>query len=86
MYRNRKNDVAEVPPEQTPVWECESEDCLGWMRKNFSFEEEPKCPLCKSSMKSGERLLPKLLIYNKKPLLIKRFFIINLCSQYQFVL
>ncbi|MED1373018.1 cold-inducible protein YdjO-related protein, partial [Bacillus paranthracis] len=21
---------------------------------------EPKCPLCKSSMKSGERLLPKL--------------------------
>ncbi|MBR2786905.1 MAG: cold-shock protein, partial [Clostridia bacterium] len=21
MYRNRKNDVAEVPPEQTPVWE-----------------------------------------------------------------
>ena len=58
MYRNRKNDVAEVPPEQTPVWECESEDCLGWMRKNFSFEEEPKCPLCKSSMKSGERLLP----------------------------
>ncbi|HDR4470788.1 TPA: cold-shock protein, partial [Bacillus thuringiensis] len=50
MYRNRKNDVAEVPPEQTPVWECESEDCLGWMRKNFSFEEEPKCPLCKSSM------------------------------------
>ena len=34
-----KNDVAEVPPEQTPVWECESEDCLGWMRKNFSFEK-----------------------------------------------
>ena len=66
MYRNRKNDVAEVPPEQTPVWECESEDCLGWMRKNFSFEEEPKCPLCKSSMKSGERLLPKLGYLYKK--------------------
>ena len=74
MYRNRKNDVAEVPPEQTPVWECESEDCL-WMRKNFSFEEEPKCPLCKSSMKSGERLLPNCYLY-KKPLLIKRFFLL----------
>ena len=59
MYRNRKNDVASTT-RTNPVWECEAEDCLGWMRKNFSFEEEPKCPLCKSSMKSGERLLPKL--------------------------
>ncbi|WP_369899717.1 cold-shock protein [Bacillus manliponensis] len=60
MYRNKKNDVTEVAPEQVPVWECGSEECLGWMRKNFSFEEEPTCPLCGSEMTSGERLLPRL--------------------------
>ncbi|WP_404978317.1 cold-inducible protein YdjO-related protein [Bacillus thuringiensis] len=42
------------------VWECQEENCRGWMRKNFSLEEEPQCPLCKGDMESSERLLQKL--------------------------
>ncbi|MDM5190492.1 cold-shock protein [Bacillus sp. DX4.1] len=59
MYWKRNNTPVEEPVE-TAVWECQTEDCLGWMRKNFSFDEEPKCPLCKGKMTSGERLLQKL--------------------------
>ncbi|MHC8970090.1 cold-shock protein [Priestia aryabhattai] len=39
------------------IWECESEECNGWMRKNFSYQNHQKCPLCGYKMKSGERLL-----------------------------
>ncbi|MES5952201.1 cold-inducible protein YdjO-related protein [Bacillus fungorum] len=56
----RKNDKPVEDPEAIAVWECTSEDCRGWMRKNFSLEEEPKCPLCKNDMNSSERLLQKL--------------------------
>ncbi|PEC52423.1 cold-shock protein [Bacillus cereus] len=56
----RKNDKPVEDPEAIAVWECMAEDCRGWMRKNFSLEEEPKCPLCKNDMNSSERLLQKL--------------------------
>ncbi|MBO1582362.1 MULTISPECIES: cold-shock protein [Bacillus] len=59
MYWKRNNKPVE-DPEEIAVWECQSESCHGWMRKNFSLEEEPKCPLCKGDMKSGTRLLQKL--------------------------
>ncbi|CAI8746277.1 MULTISPECIES: cold-shock protein [Bacillus] len=59
MYWKRNNKPVE-DPEEIAVWECQAEDCLGWMRKNFSLEEEPKCPLCKGDMESGTRLLQKL--------------------------
>ncbi|MCP8969566.1 cold-shock protein [Ectobacillus ponti] len=59
MHWNKKRDQAQEEriQEEVPVWECSSEDCKGWMRKNFSFTENPDCPLCGSEMKSGERLL-----------------------------
>ncbi|MEW9670399.1 cold-inducible protein YdjO-related protein [Ammoniphilus sp. 3BR4] len=44
----------------TEVWECESTDCKGWMRKNYSLETTPGCPLCDSPMKSGTRMIPQL--------------------------
>ncbi|MED3123705.1 cold-inducible protein YdjO-related protein [Bacillus wiedmannii] len=56
----RKNDNPVEEPEAIAVWECLEENCRGWMRKNFSLEAEPKCPLCKSDMESGERLLQKI--------------------------
>ncbi|HDR7779842.1 cold-inducible protein YdjO-related protein [Bacillus sp. FSL M8-0063] len=56
----RKNDKPVVEPEAIAVWECLEENCRGWMRKNFALDAEPKCPLCKSDMESGERLLQKI--------------------------
>lgn len=49
-----------LPEVETKVWSCTSEDCQGWMRESFSFESEPKCPLCKSTMEPEVRMLPKL--------------------------
>jgi hypothetical protein len=58
MRWSKKSDLQQERQQvPTEVWECPSENCLGWMRKDFSFEEEPKCPLCGTKMKSGERLL-----------------------------
>ncbi len=44
----------------TEVWNCESQECKGWMRKNFSLENSPECPLCQSQMKAGIRMIPQL--------------------------
>lgn len=53
----RKQEVVEV---ETDVWACTSDDCQGWMRESYSFEKEPKCPLCQSAMKQETRILPEL--------------------------
>ncbi|WP_028401583.1 cold-inducible protein YdjO-related protein [Ectobacillus panaciterrae] len=59
MHWNKKKDAfqQEKKQEEVAVWECESDDCLGWMRKEFSFTDEPDCPLCGTRMKNGTRLL-----------------------------
>nr|WP_134699777.1 cold-inducible protein YdjO-related protein [Ammoniphilus sp. YIM 78166] len=44
----------------TEVWNCESQECKGWMRKNFSLENSPECPLCQTEMKAGTRMIPQL--------------------------
>ncbi len=44
----------------TDIWECEANNCKGWMRKSFSLDSAPDCPLCKSSMRSGTRVIPLL--------------------------
>ncbi|MED4298822.1 cold-inducible protein YdjO-related protein, partial [Priestia megaterium] len=46
-----------VPKERTEIWECESEECNGWMRKNFSYENHQKCPLCGHKMRAEKRFL-----------------------------
>jgi len=50
----------QVPEVETKVWACQRDGCNGWMRESYSFEEEPKCPLCKSSMQQELRTLPEL--------------------------
>ncbi|MEE8673501.1 MAG: cold-shock protein, partial [Heyndrickxia faecalis] len=42
----------------TTVWACTNDDCNGFMRENFTFEEKPHCPLCHSDMKKEVRVLP----------------------------
>jgi len=49
-----------VPEVDTDVWSCTNEDCQGWMRDSYSFEEIPKCPLCQSEMEKEVRVLPEL--------------------------
>ncbi|MRH41929.1 cold-shock protein [Aquibacillus halophilus] len=56
-YNNKREPVPEV---ETVVWSCTSESCAGWMRESFSFEEEPKCPLCKSEMVKETRTIAKI--------------------------
>ncbi|MFJ7638012.1 cold-shock protein [Peribacillus sp. NPDC097264] len=55
MYR--RNNTEEIIPEETKVWECTSEDCKGWIRDNFTSNDEHLCPLCGSKMKQGTRML-----------------------------
>lgn len=58
-YRWTKR-TEDLPEEKTAVWTCTNEDCNGWMRDGFSFEDVPSCPQCKSAMTSGFRMLPIL--------------------------
>ncbi|MCM3541042.1 cold-inducible protein YdjO-related protein [Priestia endophytica] len=39
------------------IWECKSEEWNGWMRKNSSYQNHQKCPLCDHKMRAEERLL-----------------------------
>ena len=55
--RGPKEPVQEV---ETNVWSCTKEECQGWMRESFSFEDEPKCPLCHSEMTKEVRVIPEL--------------------------
>lgn len=50
-----------VVEEQTPIWSCTDENCKGWMRENFVFEEKPSCPLCGSGMTQDTKMLPALV-------------------------
>ncbi|MBM7693850.1 hypothetical protein JOC77_003294 [Peribacillus deserti] len=59
MYNSKKWEEPQ-PKEQIEVWECQSQDCKGWMRKDYSFEDLPDCPLCGEKMEAGERLLVKI--------------------------
>ncbi|SFE42920.1 cold-shock protein [Alteribacillus iranensis] len=57
-YNNKK----EAPPEvETSIWSCTNEDCSGWMREDFTFEKQPDCPLCQSSMERETKTLPQII-------------------------
>jgi rRNA maturation endonuclease Nob1 len=55
MYR--RNNMEEIVLEEIKVWECVSEDCKGWIRDNFTSNDEHMCPLCGSEMQTGTRML-----------------------------
>lgn len=60
MAFNSRNSREPVPEVETTVWSCTNDDCSGWMRDNYSFEETPKCPLCHSEMVKETRILPEI--------------------------
>ncbi|MCZ8513804.1 cold-inducible protein YdjO-related protein [Paenibacillus filicis] len=56
-FSKDKEPVQEV---ETSVWICNKENCLGWIREDFSFETAPICIFCKSEMVRTIRMLPVL--------------------------
>ncbi|MFE7083861.1 cold-shock protein [Priestia megaterium] len=60
MSYYRKRNQEPLAQEQTEVWECIIENCKGWMRKDFSYDHDQKCPLCGNHMRAGERLIDKI--------------------------
>ncbi|HEU5140720.1 MAG TPA: cold-shock protein [Bacillales bacterium] len=57
FHGKNREPVQEV---DTTVWACTNDDCAGWMRDDFSFEEEPTCPMCQSTMEKETRVLPEI--------------------------
>lgn len=55
-----RRQVEPVPEAETSVWSCTDEGCAGWMRSDFSFDEEPECPLCHNRMAKEVRVLPEI--------------------------
>jgi hypothetical protein len=45
---------------ETSVWVCNKENCLGWIREEFSFKTTPICIFCKSEMVHTTKMLPVL--------------------------
>jgi hypothetical protein len=63
VFMRGKQQVEEIPLYEMIVWNCDSGQCNGWMRQDYSFSVEPACPLCQSSMSQEVRMLPKLSHY-----------------------
>lgn len=53
--------MEDYPTEMTSVWTCTKEECNGWMRADYSFEDFPDCPQCHSPMVSSMKSLPVLV-------------------------
>jgi hypothetical protein len=60
-----KKSLEVIPEENTSIWTCSNDTCMGWMRDNFSFEVKPSCPLCQSDMVNDDKVLPVLVNNNK---------------------
>lgn len=60
MYFAKKT-LEPVEEVKTSVWICSHDDCDCWMRENFSFEDNPSCPICQSPMTKNVKMLPSLL-------------------------
>lgn len=60
MYGFMKRDPEILVQEQIEVWGCTDEECKGWMRKDFSYDEYQKCPLCGNHMRIEKRIVDKI--------------------------
>jgi len=58
-YRTRQA-ASEVNIVETPVWTCSNRNCKCWLRDEFSFSQNPVCPLCKSGMVKNSKKLPEI--------------------------
>lgn len=61
MYNSRKKQLEEIPTEITAIWKCSNDDCTGWMRDNFTFSDNPSCPICDATMVKGEKELQTIV-------------------------
>ena len=73
MYYTVGRNQEPLAQEQTEIWECTVEDCKGWMRKDFSYDNHQKCPLCGHHMEAGERLINKIPLIPIKDNLYQRY-------------
>ncbi|MDC3412152.1 cold-shock protein [Aquibacillus sp. 3ASR75-11] len=56
-FHGKKEPAPEV---ETSIWTCTDDECSGWMRESFTFDETPTCPLCHSTMAKEIKVLPKI--------------------------
>lgn len=61
MYHHKKNQEP-AADQLTSVWLCTAEACTCWMRENYTFEKEPRCPVCHSEMVKDTKMLPPLAL------------------------
>ncbi|RFU65353.1 cold-inducible protein YdjO-related protein [Peribacillus glennii] len=60
MYFGKKNSEEPVViMEDTIVYACEAPNCKGWMRKEFSADNQT-CPMCGGHLLEEIRELPKI--------------------------
>jgi len=55
-----RRQAESVPEADTVVWSCSDQNCTGWMRLGFSFDDEPDCPFCHAPMVKEIRRLPEI--------------------------
>lgn len=58
-FAKRNSEEPEIIIENTVVYACESNDCNGWMRKDFASENYV-CPMCGGQLVEEMRELPKI--------------------------
>ncbi|MGN7381023.1 Uncharacterised protein [Chlamydia abortus] len=59
-FPNKSKSEKEPPVIEAKVWICTGDQCPGWMRAEFTFAEQPECPLCHSEMSLGVKVVPKI--------------------------
>lgn len=57
--RKAKEEEMETVLEDTEVFACIVDSCIGWMRKDFAADDL-LCPMCGSEMMPEIRVLPKI--------------------------
>ncbi|MFC4103095.1 cold-shock protein [Paenibacillus xanthanilyticus] len=68
----RKRPIEDLPHEETAIWTCMTEGCVGWIRDQFAFATLPTCHLCSNAMTAGVKLLPTLVNTNKDMKALKK--------------
>ncbi|TVY04353.1 cold-inducible protein YdjO-related protein [Cohnella terricola] len=59
-YGRTKQFAGEIEMVDTSVWACANQGCKCWIREDYSFAENPLCPICESSMVREVRSLPEI--------------------------
>ncbi len=57
--RRAKDEEMETILEDTEVYSCIGDSCIGWMRKDF-VADDLLCPMCGNEMTQEIRVLPKI--------------------------